>query len=61
MSLDLFFVGLALLLAAGAALLLLVVIVRREGQLPYLALAILLIALAVGVWLTAIRNPLRTP
>ncbi len=57
MNALLIFLGLDLLLIAAAALLLLVVIVRR-GQAPqYLALAALLIALAVGVWYTAIRTP----
>lgn len=61
MTLDLLFAALALLLAAGAALLLVVVIFRRERQLSYLALAVLLMALAVGVWWTSIRTPLRVP
>ncbi|MEK7861999.1 MAG: hypothetical protein AAB295_01895 [Chloroflexota bacterium] len=44
-------------LLGGAALLLLVVIVRRGHSVQYLTLAALLIALAVGVWYTAIRTP----
>ncbi len=58
MSPQLLFVALALALAAAAALLLLLVIFRRERQLSNLALATLLIALAAGVWWTAIRTPL---
>ena len=61
MSLQLLFAALALLLAAGAALLLMVVIFRRERQLANLSLAILLIALAFGVWWTSIRTPLPVP
>ena len=52
------FLGLDIVLVASAALLLLVVIVRRGRSAQYLALAALLIALAVGVWYTAIRTPL---
>ena len=52
---QLFFVGLDLALVAGAALLLLGVLVRRGRGLSYLALAVLLIGLAVGLWYTAIR------
>ena len=61
MSLQVLFAALALLLALGAALLLMVVIFRRERQLPNLALAILLMALAFGVWWTSIREPLAVP
>lgn len=61
MNLQLVFAGLALTLAAGAALLFIVVIFRRERQLPNLALAALLMALAFGVWWTAIREPLTVP
>lgn len=57
MTLQLVFAGLALLLAAVAALLFIVVIFRREGQLQNLALAVLLAALAFGVWWTSIREP----
>jgi len=49
--------GLDFALVAGAVILLLVVIVRRGRSPQYLALAALLIALAVGVWYTAIRTP----
>ncbi len=61
MSLQLVLAGLALLLAAGAALLFIVVIVRRERQASNLALAVLLMALAFGVWWTSIREPLTLP
>lgn len=61
MNLQLVFTVLALLLTGGSALLLIVVIFRRERQLPNLALAILLMALAVGVWWTSIRTPLAVP
>jgi hypothetical protein len=57
LTLQLVFAGLALLLAAVAALLFIVVIFRREGQLQNLALAVLLTALAFGVWWTSIREP----
>lgn len=58
MDLQLVFTILTLLLTAGAALLLLVVVFRREGQLANLSLALLLMALAVGVWWTSVRTPL---
>lgn len=61
MTLQLALAGLALLLAAAAALLFLVVAFRRERQLPNLALAILLMALAFGVWWTAVREPFSVP
>ena len=61
MSLQLLFAALALLLVVGAALLFIVVIFRRERQLPNLALALLLLALAFGVWWTSIRTPLTVP
>jgi hypothetical protein len=61
LNLQLVFAGLALMLAAGAALLFIVVIFRRDRQLPNLALAVLLMALAFGVWWTAIREPLTVP
>lgn len=61
MSLQLVFAGLALLLAAAAALLLIIVIFKRDRQLPNLALAILLMLLAFGVWWTSIREPLAVP
>lgn len=57
MSLQLLFAVLALALTAIAAVLLVVVIFRRERQLANLSLAILLTALAVGVWWTSIRTP----
>lgn len=53
--------ALALLLSALAAVLLMAVIFRRDRQLPNLAMATLLIALAFGVWWTAIRDPLAVP
>lgn len=55
---QLFFVALSLALVAAAALLLLGVLVRRGRGASMLFLAGLLIALAVGVWYTAIRTPL---
>lgn len=61
MSLQLIFTILALLLTLGAALLLLVVAFRKERQLANLSLALLLMALAVGVWWTSIRTPLPMP
>jgi uncharacterized membrane protein len=51
------FLGLDATLLAVAAILLLVVIVRRGRSPQYLALAVMLIVLAVGVWYTAIRQP----
>ena len=48
--------GLDLALILGAVVLLLVVIVRGRSV-QYLALAVLLVALAIGVWYTAIRTP----
>ena len=53
--------ALDLALVASAAVLLLVVIVRRGRSPQYLALAALLIALAIGVWYTAIRTPPALP
>lgn len=58
MNLPLLFTVLTLALVAAAGLLLLRVAFRRAHQLADLALAILLILLAVGVWWTAIRSPL---
>jgi hypothetical protein len=54
---QLFFLGLDLALIGSAALLLLAVLVRRGRGLSYLALALLLIGLALGVWYTTIRTP----
>lgn len=51
------FLALDVALLAGAVVLLLVVIARRGRSVQYVALAALLIALAVGVWYTAIRTP----
>jgi hypothetical protein len=59
MSPTLLFAILAIALVVGAALLLLLVVFRRERQLANLALAILLMVLAVGVWWSAIRSPLE--
>jgi hypothetical protein len=50
------FLSLDLALILGAIVLLLVVIVRGKSV-QYLALAVLLVALAIGVWYTAIRAP----
>ena len=58
MNAPLLFLALDFALVAGAAILLLVVIARRGRSPRYLALAALLIALAIGVWYTAIRAPL---
>jgi hypothetical protein len=44
-------------LVAAAAVLLLVVIAQRGRSPRYLLLAAVLIALAIGVWYTAIRTP----
>ena len=57
MNALLLFLGLDFALVAGAVVLLLVVILRRGRSPQYLALALLLIALALGVWYTAIRTP----
>jgi hypothetical protein len=51
------FLGLDFALILGAVVLLLVVLVRRGRSMRYVALAALLVALAVGVWYTAIRTP----
>lgn len=50
------FLALDIALLVAAAILLIVVIIRGRSV-QYLALAMLLIALAVGVWYTAIRTP----
>jgi len=50
------FLGLDFALILGAVVLLLVVIVRGRST-QYLALAVLLVGLAIGVWYTAIRAP----
>ena len=49
--------GLEFALVVGAVVLLLLVIVRPRRSVQYLALAALLVALAIGVWYTAIRTP----
>jgi ABC-type proline/glycine betaine transport system permease subunit len=54
---QLFFVGLDLALVGAAALLLLGVLIRRGRGMSYLALALFLIVLALGLWYTAIRTP----
>ncbi len=51
------FLVLEVALLLGAGVLLLVVIAGKGRSPQYLALAALLIALAVGVWYTAIRTP----
>jgi ABC-type dipeptide/oligopeptide/nickel transport system permease component len=58
MSLQLVFTGLTLALLVGAGLLLLAAAFRRGRQATNVLLAIVLIALAIGVWWTAIRSPL---
>ncbi len=50
-----------LALVIAALLLLLLVILRRGRSWSNLALAFLLVALAAGVWFTAIRTPLPLP
>jgi hypothetical protein len=54
---ELFLLALDLALIAGAVLLLLAVIIRRGRGLSRLALAVLLILLAIGLWYTGIRTP----
>jgi hypothetical protein len=54
------FLVLDIALLVAAAVLLLVVIIRGRSM-QYLALAVLLIALAVGVWYEAIRQPIVLP
>lgn len=61
MSPQLLFVVLALACVAAAAVLLLSVLVRRGRGGRDLALASLLVVLGIGVWYTAIRNPLVIP
>ncbi|OLE77832.1 MAG: hypothetical protein E6I40_08645 [Chloroflexi bacterium] len=61
MSALLFLLILDLALVAGAMLLLLLVIIRRGPLVQNLALAILLIVLAAGVWYTSIRTPPTIP
>ncbi len=57
MTASTLFLFLVFALLAGAFVLLVVVIVRRGRSIQYLALAALLVALAIGVWYTAIRTP----
>ncbi|MFN2462247.1 MAG: hypothetical protein ABR591_16460 [Candidatus Velthaea sp.] len=57
---QLFFLVLDLALIAAAGILLLVVLFRRGRGMSYFALAILLIALAIALWYTAIRIPPTT-
>jgi hypothetical protein len=54
---QLFFLVLDLALVGAAGLLLLIVLFRRGRGLSYFALALLLIALAIGLWYTGIHNP----
>lgn len=61
MNLSLFFLLVALGLVLGAALLLLAVVLRRGRGGTNVFLAVFLIALAIGVWITAIRSPLNVP
>jgi hypothetical protein len=58
LNLQLVFTGLTLALLVGAGLLLIAAAFRRGRQATDLFLAIVLIALAIGVWMTAIRSPL---
>ena len=50
-----------LALVAAAGVLLLVVIVTRGRTPQYVGLALLLIALALGVWYVGIRTPVALP
>ena len=61
MNALLFLLILDLALVAGAILLLLLVIIRKGPIAQNLALAILLIVLAAGVWYTSIRTPPTLP
>lgn len=61
MTLTLAFVALALACLGIAALLLLSVLLRRGRGGRELALATLLVALAAGLWWSAIREPLELP
>jgi len=61
LNLSLFFLLVALGLVLGAALLLLAVVLRRGRGGTNVFLAVFLIALAIGVWITAIRSPLNVP
>ena len=54
---QLFFLVLDLALVGAAALLLFAVLIRRGRGVSYLALALFLIVLALGLWYTAIRTP----
>ena len=54
---ELFLVALDLALVAAAVLLLLAVLIRRGRGVSHVALAILLIVLAIGLWYTGIRTP----
>jgi thiamine transporter ThiT len=55
------FLLLDLALVAAAGVLLLLVIIRRGRSVQYMALAVLLIVLALGVWYTTIRAPAALP
>jgi hypothetical protein len=61
MNLQLLFVLLTLALLLGAAALFVVIMFRKDRRATDLALAVLLLALAVGVWWTSIRTPLPLP
>jgi hypothetical protein len=61
LNLSLFFLIVALGLVLGAALLLFAVVLRRGRGGANVFLAVFLIALAIGVWFTAIRSPLSVP
>jgi hypothetical protein len=54
---QLFFLVLDLALVVAAALLLFGVLLRRGRGASYVALALLLIVLAIGLWYTGIRTP----
>jgi hypothetical protein len=54
---ELFLVALDLALVAVAALLLFGVLIRRGRGVSYVALAVLLIVLAIGLWYAGIRTP----
>ena len=61
MSALLIFLVLILALVAGAVVLSILVLLRRGPLGTYLALAALLVALAIGVWLTTLRTPPPMP
>ena len=61
MSVLLALLLLVFLLISAAAVLAVLVALRRGPAGTYLALAVLLLALAVGVWLTGLHSPPALP